>query len=76
MIYKVKYNRVNESIFTGLKYAEISFADDWTDKPIKVLYGLTWNHVSARVSKWMKQHQYDVPIDWYAPQYNILILWK
>lgn len=64
-MYKVKYHRINESIFTGLKFAEIYLADDFMEKPIKVLYGITWNHVSARVSKWMKQHQYDIPINWY-----------
>lgn len=66
-MYAVKYHRINDSIFRGLKYAEIRFADVplvYHGDAIKVLYGLTWNHLARRVSKWMKQHEYDVPINW------------
>jgi len=66
-MYAVKYHRIEGSIFHGLKYAEIRFADtppEYHGEPIKVLYGFTWNHVARRVSKWMKQHEYDRTICW------------
>ena len=66
-VYKVKYDRVNGSIFNGLKYAQIYFANRAPyEEPVKTLYGITWNHLGSRVDKWLDQHEFDVPIDWYA----------
>lgn len=60
-MYRVVYNRVNDSIFTGVKYAEIYPDWDWvTGSPIKVAYALTWTGLNRKVNRWLNQHKYDV----------------
>lgn len=62
-MYRVVYNRVNDSILTGMKYAEIYPDWDWVHGyPIKTLYAFTWSGLNRRVKKWLDRHQYDVPM--------------
>lgn len=61
--YRVTFNRVNESIFTGLKYAEIYPNWDWMHgDPVKVLYAFTWTGLNKRVDRWLGSHQSDIII--------------
>jgi hypothetical protein len=54
---------VNESIFTGLKYAEIYPNWDWMHgDPVKVLYAFTWTGLNKRVNKWLIDHQFDMTL--------------
>jgi hypothetical protein len=59
--YRVVFNRVNDSWFSGVKYAEIYPDWEWVHgEPLKTLYALTWTGLSKRVDKWLHQHQFDV----------------
>lgn len=60
-MYRVVYNRVNDSLFMGIKYAEIYPDWDWVGgSPIKTLYAITWGGLNRKVSRWLKQHKYDL----------------
>lgn len=56
-MFRVVYNRINDSMFRGLKYAEIYPEADWLyGEPIKICYGLTWNSVHRRAKRWCDKH--------------------
>lgn len=60
-MYRVEINRINDSIFKGLKYAEVY--PDWStlsNDPISVLYALTWNGLNRKVNRWLERHSYDI----------------
>lgn len=59
-MYRVTFNRVNNSAFAGIKYAEIYPDWDWVSgSPITVKYALTWWGLNKKVERWLKQHKYD-----------------
>lgn len=61
--YRVTFNRVNDSVFTGVKYAEIYPNWDWVHgEPVKVLYAFTWTGLNKRVNRWLMQHQLDMTV--------------
>ena len=56
--YRVTYNRVNDSMFTGVKYAEIYPSWDYVQgDPLKVIYAFTWRGLNRRVNRWLAQNQ-------------------
>lgn len=60
-MYKVIYNRVNHSIFMGVKYAEIYPDWDWVcGHPMKRMYALTWWGLSRKVERWLEAHRHDI----------------
>jgi hypothetical protein len=60
-MYRVTFNRVNDSMFTGVKYAEIYPDWDWVSgSPITIKYALTWRGLRKKVDRWLYQHQFDV----------------
>lgn len=61
--YRVTFNRVNDSVFTGVKYAEIYPNWDWVHgEPVKVLYAFTWTGLNKRVNRWLIKHQLDITV--------------
>lgn len=59
-MYRVTYNRINDSMFTGLKYAEIYPDWDWVGgEPVKVIYALTWKGLNKKVKRWTDSHHCD-----------------
>lgn len=60
-MYRVVYNRVNDSMFVGVKYAEIYPDWDWVNgSPIKTFYALTWTGLNRKVNRWLNQHKHDL----------------
>lgn len=61
--YRVTFNRVNDSVFTGVKYAEIYPNWDWVQgEPVKVLYAFTWTGLNKRVNRWLIKHELDTTV--------------
>lgn len=63
-MYKIIYDRVNESFLTGMKYAEIyPKGEPIGGTPMRTLYAFTWKNLDKRVDKWLKKHRYDIPLN-------------
>jgi hypothetical protein len=61
--YRVIFNRVNNSWFTGVKYAEIYPDWEWVHgSPVKTLYAFTWTGLNKRVNRWLMKHQLDITV--------------
>ena len=51
-----------------IKCADVYMNDTYgfaVDHHIHTIYSLTWRGLSRKVDKWMKEHEHDVPVDWY-----------
>jgi len=52
-----------------LKCADIYMNDAHgfsVDHHVETLYSFSWRRLGKKVDRWMKQHEHDIPIDWYT----------
>jgi hypothetical protein len=54
--YSIHLFRINYSIFTGVKYAEIYLTRDPIGVPPRTrIYGLTWSGLNRKITRWLNK---------------------